>query len=79
MNNLQLNSATFDHLASLLRRTSDPSPPSLPPGSRTASALQRAAQNWTDAHRQADSTLREHIQDIRTFADRVRDLDVLGP
>lgn len=75
MNRLQLTSATSDHLSSLLRRTADPSPPSLPPGSRTAAALQRAARSWVDAHREADATLREHVQDVRAFAGRVRESD----
>lgn len=75
MNRMQLTSATSDHLASLLRRTAAPSPPSLPPGSRTTAALQRAAHSWTDTHREADTTLREHVQDVRAFADRVQERD----
>lgn len=78
MKTMELTTATVDHLSSLLRRTSDPSPPSLPPGSRTATALQRAAQIWTDAHRRADSVLRDHVREVSAFTTRVRDLDVLG-
>ena len=75
MNHLQLTSATVDHLATLLRRTVAPAPPSLPPGSRTAAALQRAARTWTGTHRRADAALREHVQDVRSFVGRVRATD----
>lgn len=78
MDHLQLTSATVEHLSALLRRTADPSPPALPPGSRTAGALSRAARGWADGHRRADTALREHVRDVRAFADRVRDIDALG-
>ncbi|AJK69840.1 hypothetical protein [Corynebacterium marinum] len=79
MKSMQITSAAVDHLSSLLRRTSDPSPPSLPPGSRTSSALQRAARSWTDAHRRADDALHGHVQEVRVFTGRVRELDTLEP
>lgn len=78
MNQLSLTAATSDtvaHLDSLLRRLTPPASPSLPPGSRTAAALERAAAGWTTTHRRAEAALRDHVHEIGGFLDRVRDLD----
>lgn len=64
-----------DRLTSLLRRLSPPTPPSLPPGSRTSAALERAAHGWTGTHRSAESALLDHVHEVRDFLARVRDLD----
>ncbi|WP_460490640.1 hypothetical protein [Corynebacterium nasicanis] len=75
MDHLQLTSATADHLLTLLRRTTAPSSPSLPPGSRTAAALGRAAASWDSRHRHAESLLRDHVSDVRRFVERVDVVD----
>lgn len=75
MNQIQLTATTFDHLGALLRPTSDPAPPELPPGSRTAAALYRAGLTWTGVHRQADATLREHVREVRDLLCRARGVD----
>jgi hypothetical protein len=75
MNQIQLTPATFDHLTALLRRTCDPSPPTLPPGSRTAAALHRAGLAWTGTHRRADEALRGHVREVRDVLSRVREAD----
>ncbi|NLA55363.1 MAG: hypothetical protein GX859_03540 [Corynebacterium humireducens] len=75
MDQLTITSATADHLDSLLRRLSPPAPPTLPPGSHTAAALDRAARHWTGTHRAAESALRDHVHEVRGFLGRVRDLD----
>lgn len=71
MDHLQFTTATADHLLALLRRTSAPSTASLPPGSRTATALVRAAADWSGAHRRAETALRDHVRDVHLFLDRV--------
>ncbi|AJE34178.1 hypothetical protein B842_11665 [Corynebacterium humireducens NBRC 106098 = DSM 45392] len=75
MDQLTITTAASDHLASLLRRLSPPDPPALPPGSRTAAALDRAARTWAGTHRSAESALRDHVHEVRGFLDRVRALD----
>lgn len=75
MDHLQLTPDTAAHLSTLLRRTSPPSPPSLPPDSRTAAALARAAVGWSDIHRRAESSLQDHLHDVARFLHRVADLD----
>lgn len=67
--------ATTDHLAQLLRRLTPPTPPTLPPGSRTAAALGRAAAAWGDTHRAAAAGVRDHVHEVRGFLDRARHLD----
>lgn len=75
MNQIQLTPATSDHLGALLRRTADPSPPALPPGSRTAAALERAGLAWTDTHRGADEAVRGQVREVRDFLGRVGQTD----
>lgn len=75
MNQIQLTATTFDHLGVLLRPASDPAPPELPQGSRTAAALHRAGLTWTDMHRQADGALREHVREVRDLLFRARGVD----
>lgn len=75
MDHLQLTSATADHLLTLLRRTTPPAPPTLPPGSRTAAALDRAAAAWAGTHRRADTALLDHVRDLQHFVERVVEED----
>ncbi|MDO5511897.1 hypothetical protein [Corynebacterium sp.] len=75
MNHLQLTSATSDHLLTLLRRATSPATPTLPPGSRTAAALDRAAATWSGAHRTAESALLDHVRDMHRFIERVAAVD----
>ncbi|MCS5479746.1 hypothetical protein NYP18_08750 [Corynebacterium sp. YIM 101645] len=75
MNQIQLTAATFDHLGSLLRPISEPPPPELPPGSRTAAALHRAGIAWTGTHRRADEALRGHVREVRDLLSRAREHD----
>lgn len=75
MNRIQLTTTTFDHLGTLLRPTSDPAPPELPPGSRTAAALHRAGLAWTGTHRRADEALRGHVREVRDLLSRAREAD----
>lgn len=76
MNHLLLTTAARDLIAALLDRPlTDPSPPTLPPGSRTAAALARAADSWTLSHRLAGEQLRDQLRDTARFATSVASLD----
>ncbi len=75
MNELLITTAASDHLASLLRPLSPPAAPALPPGSRTAAALDRAARAWAGTHYSAASALHDHVHEVRGVLDRVRELD----
>lgn len=76
MNHLLLTTTARDLITSLLTRPlDDPTPPSLPPGSRTAAALRRAADSWSLAHRLAGDQLRDQLRDTARFAAHVDALD----
>ena len=71
MSHLQLPTATLDLLTDLLRRPStEPGSPTLPAGSRTATALARAVLRWRTTRRSAETTLLDHLTGIRVFARR---------
>lgn len=75
MSHLHVTPAALDHLTLLLRRTTGPAPPALPPGSRTAAALDRAGASWAWAFREADSSLHDHVREVTRFTATVTGTD----